>query len=218
MSGTPGSSGEHAALQVRYHGCVDYEQMWRQMIDFTATRERNTPDELWVCEHPPIYTLGQAGAREHLLADNGTPLIKTDRGGQITYHGPGQLVIYLMLDVVRRRLKVHELVFRIEQAMIDLLSSQGVAAIRQKDAPGVYVSQDATIAKIGSLGIRVRKKGCYHGLSLNVDMDLQPFSAINPCGYAGLAVTQTKNLGITLGLDEMARRLVTHLTFQLEKA
>lgn len=218
MSDTSGISGEHATLSVRYHGCVAYETMWQQMVDFTAGREADTPDELWVCEHPPVYTLGQAGAKEHLLVDNGIPLVKTDRGGQITYHGPGQLVVYLMLDILRRRLKVHELVFRIEQAMIDLLSEQGIAAIRQKNAPGVYVSHHSTVAKIGSLGIRVRKKGCYHGLSLNVDMDLQPFSAINPCGYAGLMVTQTKDLGIALGLDDMAKKLVTRLTFQLEEA
>ena len=198
MSGTPGSSGKHTALQVRYHGCVDYEQMWGQMLDFTAARETNTPDELWVCEHPPVYTLGQAGAREHLLADNGIPLIKTDRGGQITYHGPGQLVVYLMLDVVRRRLKVHELVFRIEQAMIDLLSSQGVAATRQKDAPGVYVSQDATIAKIGSLGIRVRKKGCYHGLSLNVDMTYNLFQPLTPVATRALRSRRQKTWGLRL--------------------
>lgn len=188
------------------------------MVDFTAARNAETADELWVCEHPPVYTLGQAGKPEHLLTDIGIPLIKIDRGGQITYHGPGQGVIYLLLDLTRRGLKVRELVRRIEQAVIDLLAGQGVAATRLSGAPGVYIVQGDAVAKIGALGLRVRRGGCYHGVSLNVDMDLSPFAAINPCGLAGMAVTQTRDLGIALSPLQVAESLVNHLNRQLERA
>ena len=211
---------------VRWLGQVDYEPTWQAMLDFTAARNEDTPDELWVCQHPPVYTLGQAGKSEHLLHDNGIPLVKIDRGGQITYHGPGQLVVYLLLDLARRGLKVRELVSRIEQALIDLLAHHGVAAMRLDGAPGVYVGQGsdggtqgyAAYAKVAALGLRIRKSRCYHGLSLNVDMDLSPFLAINPCGYAGMAVTQTRDLGINLSLDELAPALVNQLNQQLEQA
>jgi lipoyl(octanoyl) transferase len=188
------------------------------MINFTAQRSAGTPDELWICEHPPVYTLGLAGKVEHLLYDNGIPLVKIDRGGQITYHGPGQVVIYLLLDLARRDLKVRELVGRIEQAVIDLLAENGVAAVRMDGAPGVYVAQGESLAKIAALGLRVRRNGCYHGLSLNVDMDLAPYAAINPCGYAGMPVTQTRDLGITLSPAQTARALAGHLAAQLERA
>ena len=203
---------------VRWLGRVDYATAWQAMLDFTTTRNAQTPDELWVCEHPPVYTLGQAGKSEHLLFDNGIPLIKIDRGGQITYHGPGQVVIYLLLDLARRDLKVRTLVSRIEQAIIDALGENGVAAQRLEGAPGVYVEQKGGIAKVAALGLRVRKNGCYHGLSLNVDMDLSPFSAINPCGYAGMAVTQTRDLGMPLSPAQLAQVLVSHLIQQLESA
>lgn len=203
---------------VRWLGRVDYPPTWRAMIDFTAARNADTPDELWVCEHPPVYTLGQAGKPEHLLVDVGIPLIRIDRGGQITYHGPGQVVIYLLLDLARRSLKVRELVWRIEQAVVDLLVGYGVAATRLDGAPGVYVVQGDEVAKIGALGLRVRKNGCYHGVSLNVEMDLSPFAAINPCGMAGMAVTQTRDLGITLLPAQIAQLLVRHLHRQLERA
>ena len=188
------------------------------MIEFTAKRCETTADELWCCEHPPIYTLGQAGKPEHLLHDNGIPLLKIDRGGQITYHGPGQVVIYLLVDLNRRGIKVKEFVFRIEQAIIDLLSEQGLAARRLEGAPGVYVVRGDGIAKIASLGLRIRRGCSYHGLSLNVAMDLSPFSAINPCGYAGLAVTQTSDLGIALDAGKLSELLAVHLLRQLEKA
>jgi len=187
------------------------------MIDFTAARTVETPDELWVCEHPPVYTLGLAGKAEHRLIDNGIPLVKIDRGGQITYHGPGQVVIYLMLDLERRELGVRELVTRIEQAIIDLLADNNVPARRRDGAPGVYVEKAGIEAKIAALGLRIRKSGCYHGLSLNGDMDLSPFSAINPCGYAGMAVTQTREMGITRSPEHVAQALVSHLTRQLEQ-
>jgi lipoyl(octanoyl) transferase len=207
-----------AAPLVRALGCVDYEPIWRAMIDFTAARTAQTPDELWVCDHPPVYTLGLAGKPEHRLIDNGIPLVKIDRGGQITYHGPGQVVIYLMLDLERRDLGVRELVSRIEQAIIDLLGEHGVSARRRDGAPGVYVDRDGVEAKIAALGLRIRKSGCYHGLSLNVDMDLSPFAAINPCGYAGMAVTQTRDMGMSLSPTQVAQALVSRLTRQLEQA
>jgi lipoyl(octanoyl) transferase len=197
---------------------VDYEPTWRAMLDFTAARDATTPDELWVCEHPPVFTLGQAGKPEHLLSDIGIPLVQIDRGGQITYHGPGQVVVYLLLDLNRRGLRIRELVSRIEQAVIDLLAEHAVVARRLDGAPGVYVDRDGAVAKIGALGLRVRKSGCYHGVSLNVDMDLSPFAAINPCGYAGMAVTQTRDLGIVLSPVQAAESLVRQLTRQLERA
>ena len=206
------------APSVRNLGRVDYEPTWQAMLDFTAARNADTPDELWICEHPPVYTLGQAGKPEHLLVDNGIPLVKIDRGGQITYHGPGQVVIYLLLDLTRRDLKVRELVARIEQAMIDFLAEHGVAADRLDGAPGVYIERGGIVAKIGALGLRIRKGRCYHGLSLNVDMDLSPFNAINPCGYAGMAVTQTRDLGVPLTPAQTGDALVAHLNRQLEQA
>lgn len=198
---------------VRQLGRAEYEPTWQAMLAFTAARGADTPDELWVVEHPPVFTLGQAGKPEHLLHDAGIPLVKIDRGGQITYHGPGQVVIYLLLDLPRRRLKVRELVNRIEQAVIDCLAAQGVAAERRDGAPGVYVGA----AKVAALGLRVRNGCCYHGLSLNVDMDLSPFAAINPCGYPGLAVTQTRDLGIALTPPKAAEALTGHLIAQLER-
>jgi len=182
------------------------------MQAFTAARTAESADELWLCEHPPVYTLGQAGKPEHLLADIGVPLVKIDRGGQITYHGPGQVLAYLLIDLPRRGLKVRELVSRIEQAVIDLLAEHGVRAERREGAPGVYVGP----AKVAALGLRIKNGRSYHGLSLNVDMDLSPFSAINPCGYAGLAVTQTKDLGIALTPPQAADALARHLGAQLE--
>ena len=198
---------------VRQLGRADYEPTWRAMMDFTASRTAETPDELWVVEHPPVFTLGQAGKPEHLLRDTGIPLVKIDRGGQITYHGPGQVVVYLLIDLPRRKLKVRELVNRIEQAVIDCLGEHGVTAERHDGAPGVYVGP----AKVAALGLRVKNGCCYHGVSLNVDMDLSPFSAINPCGYAGMAVTQTKDLGIALTPPQAAEALTRHLIAQLEK-
>lgn len=200
-------------LIVSQLGRADYEPTWQSMMKFTAERSAETPDELWVVEHPPVFTLGQAGKPEHLLVDTGIPLVKIDRGGQITYHGPGQVVVYLLIDLPRRKLKVRELVGRIEQAVIDCLGEQGVTAERHDGAPGVYVGP----AKVAALGLRVRNGCCYHGVSLNVDMDLSPFSAINPCGYAGMAVTQTKDLGIALTPPQAAEALTRHLIAQLEK-
>jgi len=207
-----------AAPRIRALGLVDYRPTWQAMVDFTATRDAQSPDELWLCQHPPVYTLGQAGRPEHLLFDNGIPLVNIDRGGQITYHGPGQVVIYLLLDLARRGLKVRELVTGIEQAVIDVLAENGLIARRLPGAPGVYVDIHGSVAKIGALGLRIRKNGCYHGVSLNIDMDLSPFAAINPCGYAGMAVTQTRDLGLSLTPAQAAQQLAGHLTLQLERA
>ncbi|MCX8086079.1 MAG: lipoyl(octanoyl) transferase LipB [Rhodocyclaceae bacterium] len=194
-------------LVVRTLGRVEYEPTWRAMQAFTAARSASTPDELWLCEHPPVFTLGLAGRPEHLLEDIGIPVVKTDRGGQITYHGPGQLVGYLLLDLKRRGLTVKGLVFRLEQAVIDLLAGFQIAAERRAGAPGVYVGG----AKIAALGLKVKHGCCYHGLSLNVDMDLAPFAAINPCGYAGLAVTQLAAFVPAVEMNEVGAKLVDRL-------
>jgi lipoyl(octanoyl) transferase len=198
---------------VKRLGRVDYEPTFQAMQAFTASRSPETPDELWIVEHPPVYTLGQAGKLEHILRDVGIPIVKIDRGGQVTYHGPGQVVIYLLLDLPRRKIKVRELVSAIEQAVIDLLAEQGVTAERRDGAPGVYVGE----AKVAALGLRIRNGCSYHGVSLNVDMDLSPFAAINPCGYAGLKVIQTKDLKIPLTAFEAGEQLSQHLLQQLDK-
>jgi len=198
---------------VKRLGRVDYEPTYQAMLDFTARRTAETPDELWIVEHPPIYTLGQAGKPEHILSDVGIPTVKIDRGGQVTYHGPGQVVIYLLLDLSRLKIKVRELVSAIEQAVIDLLAAHGVTAERRDGAPGVYVGP----AKVAALGLRIRNGCSYHGVSLNVDMDLSPFAAINPCGYPGLKVVQTKDLNIPLTAHEAGEQLSQQLLQQLDK-
>ena len=188
------------ALLVRDLGQTDYLATWQAMQAFTLARQADTADELWLTSHTPVYTLGQAGLESHLLQHNGIPLVRTDRGGQITYHGPGQIIAYLMVDLPRRGYGVRELVNRMEQAVITLLAGYGIAGERRESAPGVYVDG----RKIASLGLRVRHGRSYHGLALNTDMDLQPFSAINPCGYAGMAVTQLRDLAdnVTIGTTQ----------------
>jgi len=198
---------------VRDLGFVDYEPTWRAMQEFTAARTDDTPDELWLVEHPPVFTLGQAGKPEHLLTDIGVPVVKIDRGGQITYHGPGQAVVYLLYDLTRNKIKVRELVSTIEQAVIDLLDTYGITAERRDKAPGVYVGD----AKIAALGLRIRGGRCYHGVSLNVDMDMSPFAAINPCGYAGMAVTQLKDFNLHLTAHEAGEALCQQLLQALER-
>jgi len=200
-------------MELRRLGQVEYEPTWRAMQEFTLHRTPETADELWIVEHPPVYTLGQAGKPEHILREVVIPVVKIDRGGQVTYHGPGQVVIYLLLDLQRLKFKVRELVTAIEQSLIDFLADHGVAAERRAGAPGVYVGA----AKIAALGLKIKNSCSYHGLSLNVDMDLSPFAAINPCGYAGLAVTQTTDLGIPLTTHQAGELLCRHLKQQLEK-
>jgi lipoyl(octanoyl) transferase len=205
---TPSTPISHPAPVIRQLGQVEYEPTWRAMQEFTAQRTANTPDEIWVLQHPPVYTLGIAGKAEHLpRIDNGIPVLRIDRGGQITYHGPGQVVIYLLLDMRRRGLAVRPLVRRMEQAVIDLLAESGITSLGRIDAPGVYVGN----AKIAALGLRIRNGRCYHGLALNVDMDLSPFYAINPCGYPGLAVTQMRDLEIDCTTKHAGNTLTQHL-------
>jgi lipoyl(octanoyl) transferase len=202
------SSPEHPPLSVRCRGLVDYTTTWREMQAFTDTRTAESPDELWLLQHPPVFTLGRNGKTEHLLRHtDDIPLIHVDRGGQVTYHGPGQLVAYPLLDLKRRRLGIQSLVRLLEQSVINLLADYSIRAGRREKAPGVYVDG----RKIAALGLRVRRGCCYHGLSLNVDMDLSPFSMINPCGFAGLEVTRLVDLGIDAPFDAIAAQYRMHL-------
>lgn len=193
-------------------GQVEYEPTWHAMQAFTASRGPETCDELWLVEHPPVFTLGLAGKPEHLLRETGIPLVHIDRGGQITYHGPGQAVVYLLVDLVRRRIKVRELVSLIEQSVLDVLAGYGVAAHLREGAPGVYVGE----AKIAALGLKISRGCSYHGLSLNCDMDLAPFTAINPCGYPGLKSVQLRDFGVTDPVPVIHARLADALSARLE--
>lgn len=195
------------SLAVRRMGRTAYGEAYDAMRAFTASRTADTPDELWLLEHPPVYTLGQAGKPEHVLRANGIPVVRVDRGGQVTYHGPGQVVAYLLLDLRRRGLAVKRLVWLLEQSVIDLLAAHRVDGARRAGAPGVYVAG----AKVAALGLRVRGGCTYHGLALNVDMDLAPFRDINPCGYEGLAVTQLADLGVGLSPDDARGALAASL-------
>jgi lipoyl(octanoyl) transferase len=200
------------APAVRTLGLTGYLPTWRAMQHFTASRTAATPDEIWLTQHPPVYTLGLAGKPEHLLkADTGIPLVKTDRGGQMTYHGPGQLVAYVLLDLKRRGLGVRALVRRLESAVIDLLAGYRIAAKFRTEAPGVYVVHNGGEAKIAALGLRIRNGCCYHGIALNIDMDLTPYQAINPCGYAGLTVTRLRDLQVDESFDRVSEKLTQHL-------
>lgn len=196
------------AVLVRDLGRVEYSVALLQMQVFTDARDETTPDEIWVLEHDPVFTQGQRGGHEHLLEPGHIPVIQSDRGGQVTYHGPGQLVVYLLLDIRRLGIGVRGLVTTIESAIIELLDHYGIGAVARREAPGVYVGKQ----KVAALGLRVRRGCSYHGLSLNVDMDLAPFTRINPCGYAGLEVTQLRNLGVDENLSRVAERLVNHLS------
>lgn len=194
-------------------GQAEYQSTWEAMKLFTAQRTRDTRDEIWLLEHPPVYTQGQAGKPEHLLDAHGIPVVKIDRGGQITYHGPGQVVMYVLLDLRRWGLNVRQLVRLLEQSVVKLLADHGVEAQGREDAPGVYVGG----AKIAALGLKI-KNGCsYHGLSFNVDMDLTPFGHINPCGYAGLRVTQARDLGIKESMEQLRQQLARHFIALLQQ-
>jgi len=195
---------------VRELGVVDYQPTLEAMRAFTDGRDPGTPDELWLLQHPPVFTQGQAGRADHLLAPGDIPVIQADRGGQVTYHGPGQWVLYVLVDLRRRQLGVRDLVSLIEHTLVTLLGEYGIVAATRPGAPGVYVAGE----KIASLGLRVRRGCSYHGLALNVDMDLEPFGRINPCGYEGLRVTSMGRLlpGITLDLDAVGSRLVAVTT------
>ncbi|UTW10347.1 lipoyl(octanoyl) transferase LipB [Marinobacterium rhizophilum] len=185
-------------LVLRDLGQVPYDSTWQRMQDFTNSRDDQTPDEIWLLQHAPVFTQGQAGKAEHVLNAGDIPVVQADRGGQVTYHGPGQLVVYLLLNLRRKSLGVRDLVDLMEQSVVELLAEYGVEAYPKPDAPGVYVGD----AKICSLGLRVRRGCSFHGLALNLDMDMEPFLRINPCGYAGMAMTQLANL--VPGLDSAA--------------
>ena len=204
----------NSGLEVKCAAVMDYLSTWQAMKEFTATRTQNTPDEIWLLQHSPVYTQGVAGKPEHLLYNHADiPIVCTDRGGQITYHGPGQIIAYLLLDMRRLKLGVRELVRKMEGAVVDLLCDYCVDACGNEEAPGVYVGE----AKIAALGLKITNGCCYHGLALNVSMDLVPFMAINPCGYAGLRVTQTSDLGITDGLETLQGKLAEKLRARLEQ-
>ncbi|RBW49491.1 lipoyl(octanoyl) transferase LipB [Marinobacter sp. F3R11] len=194
-------------LIVRSLGLQPYLETWEAMKSFTADRDDNTKDELWCLEHPRVYTQGQAGKAEHILAPGDIPVIPVDRGGQVTYHGPGQLVVYLMLNLSRRKIGVRSLVDVIEQAIVRTLADLDIVAEPRADAPGVYVGD----AKIASLGLRVRRGCSFHGLALNVRMDMEPFRRINPCGYAGLAMCQVSDFVASVSIDDIEKRLTAQL-------
>lgn len=194
-------------LQIRRLGRRDYHEVWRAMQQFTANRGAGTAAELWLVEHPPVFTLGQAGKETHLLDPGDIPVVRSDRGGQVTYHGPGQLVCYLLLDLHARGIGIRTLVSGIETAVMVLLGDYGIIAARRQGAPGVYVDG----AKIAAIGLRVKKQCSYHGLSLNVAMDLRPFERINPCGYAGMQVTDMAAHGIDATITEIADKLAGKL-------
>ncbi len=204
-------------IVVRSLGRQDYEPLWRSMQEFTNTRSATTPDEIWFTEHPPVFTLGLNASPEHLLAPGNIPVVQVDRGGQVTYHGPGQLMIYPLIDLKRAGLGVRDLVTGLEQCIVDLVAEFGVKALARKDAPGVYVQQQ----KIASVGLRIRRGASFHGMALNIDVDLEPFSRINPCGFSDLEVTNLRSLGIENERDEIQSivqgNLLRHLRLQREK-
>ena len=199
------------SLVVKNLGEELYTETWQAMKKFTDSREAHAPDEIWFVQHPPVFTLGQAGKVEHLLTPGDIPVVHSDRGGQVTYHGPGQLVCYLLIDVRRRKLGVRDLVTAIEQSIVELIKAYGVVSESKREAPGVYVDG----RKLAALGLRIRKGCSYHGLSLNVDMDLKPFSNINPCGFEGLEVIDMKRLGIDRSMTEVMEALTDILIRQI---
>jgi len=199
------------SVVIRTMGFCDYTATLQAMQDFTRQRNESTTDEIWIVEHPAVYTLGLNGKRKHLIEKNNIPVIAVDRGGQVTYHGPGQLVAYVLCDLERKKLGVQEFVYKLEQSVIDLLQTLSIKAARIDKAPGVYVDGE----KIAALGLRIKHGRSYHGLSLNIDMDLQPFNDINPCGYPDLIVTQLKNLGVLRDMDSIYPLLIKHLARNL---
>jgi lipoyl(octanoyl) transferase len=207
-----------ATPKVKFFGIAEYEPTWHAMKHYTSQRKPTSRDEIWILQHPSTYTQGQAGLPEHLLNARGIPVVKIDRGGQITYHGPGQVVAYLLLDLRRWKINVRELVRLMEQSVVNILAGYNIIANGRVDAPGVYVGD----AKIAALGLKIKNGCCYHGLALNVDMDLTPYDFINPCGYKGLRVTQLKDFGITVPLqhieEQLAQQLLTLLAAHYKDA
>ena len=211
-------SAPEDGVAVRHLGCTDYLLTWRAMQAFTDSRTPATANEIWLTGHAPVYTLGLAGRREHVLRDNGIPVIKVDRGGQVTYHGPGQLVAYLLFDLRRARLGVREMVRRVEGAVITWLATCGIAARGRVSAPGIYVTVGGVDAKIGSLGFKVRNGCTYHGVAVNIDMDLAPFRDIDPCGYPGLAVTDLAAFGVARTVETAGDELAPMLAREMRAA
>ncbi len=214
MSHPVSSAAGEFPLQIRRRGLRPYRETWLEMRAFTEQRLPDTPDQLWLLQHPPVFTLGTAGKAHHILDAGEIPVIESDRGGQVTYHGPGQLVAYLLLDLKRHRMGMRRLVTAMEQSVIQLLAAHGIRGVSRPDAPGVYVED----AKIAALGLRIRRGCCYHGLSLNVEMDLSPFERINPCGYEGLAVTSLSELGLPLTIPQVESLLPRYIMHQLQQA
>jgi len=199
-------------MKTVFRGLQDYVPLWHEMQEFTDTRDENTPDEIWFVEHPPVFTMGLNASEEHLLAPGDIPVVQIDRGGQVTFHGPGQLMIYPLLDLKRSNIGIRNLVTALEQSVVDLVAEYEVAAVARADAPGVYVAGD----KLASVGLRIRRGSSFHGMALNVDVDLEPFSRINPCGYAELQMTDLKRLGISLTLKESSQKLLPHFLAHLD--
>ena len=198
-------------MKVSFLGRQDYVPLWKKMQAFTDERDDATTDELWLCEHPPVFTLGLNAAREHLLAPGDIPVVQIDRGGQVTFHGPGQLMVYPLIDIRRANIGVRKLVTALEQSVVDLAAEYDVEAAARPDAPGVYVEGK----KLASVGLRIRRGASFHGMALNVDVDLEPFSRINPCGYQGLEMTDLKRLGIDLDVEESGEKLLPHFRQRL---
>lgn len=206
MSRVAGHGAVETTIVVRNLGRQDYVPLWQAMQDFTNTRTESTADEIWFTEHPPVFTMGINASDKHLLAPGNIPVVPIDRGGQVTFHGPGQLMVYPLLDLRRAGLGVRTLVTALEQCVVDLAAEFAISAESRREAPGVYVSGE----KLASIGLRIRKSCSFHGMALNVDVDLEPFTRINPCGYAGLRMTDLKTLGVNLGLDGVWPRLLPH--------
>ena len=193
-------------MKTRFLGREEYVPCWEAMRRFTDERTDTTPDEIWFCEHPPVFTLGLTAATEHLLAPGDIPVVQIDRGGQVTYHGPGILMVYPLIDIRRGKIGVRDLVTALEQSVVDLLAEHDIDGVAKPEAPGVYVDG----AKVASVGLRIRRGASFHGMALNVDGDLEPFSRINPCGFQGLEMTDLKRLGVGRSLEEVADQLLPH--------
>ena len=198
-------------MKTRFRGRQDSVPLWREMQAFTDARDESTPDEIWFVEHPPVFTMGLNASQEHLLAPGDIPVVQIDRGGQVTFHGPGQLMVYPLIDIRRANVGVRCLVSALEQSVVDLAAEYGVTAYARKDAPGVYVDGD----KLASVGLRIRRGASFHGMAVNVDIDTEPFTRINPCGYAELRMTDLHRQGIDLNLEVTAEKLLPHFLLHL---
>lgn len=200
-------------MKTVFRGRQDYVPLWREMQEFTDTRDENTPDEIWFVEHPPVFTMGLNASDEHLLAPGDIPVVQIDRGGQVTFHGPGQLMVYPLIDIRRSNIGVRNLVTALEQSVVDLAAEYDVEAVARADAPGVYVAGD----KLASVGLRIRRGASFHGMALNVDIELEPFTRINPCGYAELQMTDLQRLGVKVSLEDSAEKLLPHFLRHIGK-